>query len=409
MTTSPISTFTWLDYAEQDRQSMLDVLDAIDLLRERDTRDELGIGTIRDGLAELLFPGVNTIQSRARYFLFIPWVYLELEHQRVPSNQIARRARDAEVALIEPLKKTGEDGVFGRDAGSRLQRLPSSVYWYGLRRWEIRLFAGAQGEYHRSLDSYYRDLQRRTERDEGELMSRNWHAALPAPPPGFPGTATFNLTRGEAEYLCERVMAAARSSLLAFLLDQLSGPVKLDFVWQHPQLVDMPRNLQQEITHARDFSECMHGAALLYNLMLAEAQKNVELVDRYRSRINMWGAALDQQPPKLLTTGRVSFWTTVLTANPHVPARAQSFVDAWLDAVSSKSTAAEVVEDKALRAMITERERWLKGPQARLQNDRALELWSGAAGVGQLDYRWPNVQTILNDIDKGLQGGRPNA
>ena len=379
------------------------------MLRERDTRDELGIGTIRDGLAELLFPGVNTIQSHARYFLFIPWVYLELERQRVPSNQIARRARDAEVALIEPLKRTGEDGVFGRDAGSRLQRLPSSVYWYGLRRWDIRLFPGAQGEYHRSLDQYYRDLHRRAERDEDDITPRNWHAAMPAPLTGFPGTATFDLTQVEAEYLCERVMTAARSSLLAFLLDHLNGPVKLDFVWQHPQMVDMSSKLQQEITHARDFSGCMHGAALLYNLMLAEAQKHVELIDRYRTRINAWGAALDQQRPLLLAAGRTSFWITVRSANPHVPSKAQWFVDAWLDAVSSKGAAAEVADDNALRAMITERERWLKGPQARLQNARALELWSGAAGVGQLDYRWPNVQTILNDINKGLQGDLQDA
>jgi hypothetical protein len=45
------SSFTWLDYSEQDRRKMVDVVSAF---REQDTRDELGIGRIRDGFADLL-------------------------------------------------------------------------------------------------------------------------------------------------------------------------------------------------------------------------------------------------------------------------------------------------------------------------------------------------------------------
>lgn len=39
-----MSSFGWLDYSEHDRRRTLDV---IDLFREKDTRDELGIGTVR--------------------------------------------------------------------------------------------------------------------------------------------------------------------------------------------------------------------------------------------------------------------------------------------------------------------------------------------------------------------------
>ena len=56
------STFTWLDHSEHERRQMLDV---IDLFRERDTRDELGLGTIRDAFADLSFPATSTIQTRA--------------------------------------------------------------------------------------------------------------------------------------------------------------------------------------------------------------------------------------------------------------------------------------------------------------------------------------------------------
>ena len=83
------STFTWLDYSEREKRKMLDV---IDLFGEQDTRDELGIGTVRDAFADLLFPGTSTIQTRARYFLFVPWMYLELERRRL-ENAIDDLAR----------------------------------------------------------------------------------------------------------------------------------------------------------------------------------------------------------------------------------------------------------------------------------------------------------------------------
>ena len=53
------------------------MLDVVDLFKEQNTRDELGIGAIRDAVADLLFPGTGTVQTRARYFLFIPWIYQE--------------------------------------------------------------------------------------------------------------------------------------------------------------------------------------------------------------------------------------------------------------------------------------------------------------------------------------------
>jgi hypothetical protein len=48
------SSFTWLDYSEQERRKMLD---AIRLFKDQNTVDELGIGTVRDRFADLLFPG----------------------------------------------------------------------------------------------------------------------------------------------------------------------------------------------------------------------------------------------------------------------------------------------------------------------------------------------------------------
>ncbi|MGB6753954.1 MAG: DUF6361 family protein [Xanthobacteraceae bacterium] len=55
-----MSSFVWLDYSERERRKMLDV---VDLFKEHETRDELGLAAIRDQL----FPGTSTIMTRARY------------------------------------------------------------------------------------------------------------------------------------------------------------------------------------------------------------------------------------------------------------------------------------------------------------------------------------------------------
>ena len=76
------------------------MLDVVQLFSERDTRDELGIGTIRDAFSEHFFPGTSTIQTRAKYMLFVPWIYLDLERKKVPSARVSARARQAETRLI---------------------------------------------------------------------------------------------------------------------------------------------------------------------------------------------------------------------------------------------------------------------------------------------------------------------
>jgi hypothetical protein len=98
-----MSTFAWIDHSEKQRRQ---ILEAIDLFREKDTRDELGIAGIRDAFSDMLFPGTGSLQTRARYFFFVPWMYLGFEAKGVPSAEVARRARDVEVKLINTLAES---------------------------------------------------------------------------------------------------------------------------------------------------------------------------------------------------------------------------------------------------------------------------------------------------------------
>lgn len=53
----PTSSVSWLDFSEAERRKMVEI---VSLYKERDTRDELGIATIRDSFADLFFPGTST-------------------------------------------------------------------------------------------------------------------------------------------------------------------------------------------------------------------------------------------------------------------------------------------------------------------------------------------------------------
>ena len=64
-----MSSLAWIDFDEDERQRAQRIMA---LFQERETRDELGLGAIRDSIADHLFPGTSTIQTRLRYMLFIP-------------------------------------------------------------------------------------------------------------------------------------------------------------------------------------------------------------------------------------------------------------------------------------------------------------------------------------------------
>src|ERR1700688_4095236 len=100
-----MSTFVWLDYSERERRKMLDV---VDLFREHDTRDELGVGSVWDAFADMLFPGTSTIMTRASYFLVVPGLYQRRESQRAKSGEIAARAPRAELDLVEPIEQSDD-------------------------------------------------------------------------------------------------------------------------------------------------------------------------------------------------------------------------------------------------------------------------------------------------------------
>jgi hypothetical protein len=405
------STFGWLDYDDGERRRMMEL---IDVFREKGTVDELGLGGIRDTFSDHFFPGTSTIQTRARYFLFVPWLYRQIEEERVPSNRAAARARELQWKLVQSLKAGsvgGGKGVIGYEAGENLQRLPSSIYWIGLRQWGIRRFDGSIEQYHASLDEWYRAMRIPRSSEGGELLlpgAHNWRETLPPPPGDLFETTDFTIRREEAEFLVERIYQDCPNTLLATLFTRgISRIRSSSFPWQLGGLDGLDPDLQRDIEDARRFSLGMEGATLLYNLMLAERQVEQGLVsdpgrvERYQDAFSRWADEMTGDKDALGAWDRIAMWDRIRRINPRIRPGAERFSEAWLTrAVADPHSAGH---DLQMRALIQSRERVLKGSLARLSNPRALEKWGGASGLGRLAYRWGNAKRTVVDILDGLK------
>jgi hypothetical protein len=408
------ATLTWLDHDLDERDRMHRILS---LFKERDTRDELGVGVIRDLIADDLFPGTSTIQTRLRYMLFVPWLYQQLEAEGCPSARIGREDRKLEVALVAGLLQSDDKaGVFGKRAGGQLERLPSSVYWSGLGAWGLRRFGGSQEQYHNLVDAVYRargDRGRRARaaehRGEGDdavggLAAVTWHPKMPWPPGGFPDEASVRLTAEEAQFLREQVATTQPRSLLAKLMF-LPRADDVAFPWEHPQLSQFEERHRTLLRHARLLSQVMYGAALLYNLLLAEHARNEDLARKHREEGEKWAEGVGAIAADL--AGWSLDWVPRLAIERQqvVSPATLDFCGRWLDL--TRASGGRLLDQPEARSLIRSRELRLKGPRSRFTNQRALDQWSGYAGLFRMSYRWPTVSRFLADLHDGLAEGRP--
>ena len=401
---TPAGVFAWLDHDDRESQRIRELLRAFE---EKGTVDSLGLGVVRDAFSDLLFPGTSTIQTRARYFIFVPWLFQQLERERVPPANLWSRVRRSEVELIGALREgvgSSEQGVIGYYSGDRTQRLPSSVYWNGLARLGIRHNDFTMSEYRRRLPEAYRLSTHQLRDDDGNRVgtaSGNWDPNLPRAPDGFPrAVIDFTMTREEADYLADRIRIGAEGSLFALIVDA-PDEARTAAPWR-VALSGASDGVRRVVDHARNFAVTMHGAQLLYNRLLADQaaewfdQRHEDFASGIEVDCSRWVRAVKDLRGELEHwLGDIAgFWATV--GRP-VPWPTRAFVESWAEAAVADPRAA--LEDARMRDRVLERERGLKGPLARLSNRAVLERWAGQRlGSDLMTYRWVQAARIVGDI-----------
>lgn len=380
----------------------------LSFFKEREARDELGIGGIRDAIADQLFPGTSTIQTRLRYVLFIPWLFAQLEQKNTSSSNYPSAARQAESRLLQALidnEPATETGVIGREAGSTLKRLPSSVYWAALGSWGIRQGNDTLQQYFAQADRRRSQRSARRRRDDGDThdgdaAGQAWDLqALKLCPEGFPGDSRLGLTRRESEFLLDRWSRTQKDSLLTWLaldLRRQKAPPDVDRIWEHPRFPDFPAWIRDLIVDGRRLDALTRGAALLYNLQLAEKDGREALAVEYTDRLGQWE---EQELPDCAEWKLQDFWPRVLGKGHTITTDTQRFIETWRDAAIAG--AGVVGGSAAARRLVEDRESRLKGARSRFSNPAALKQWGGAAGTAPLTYRWPIASSMLEEWHMG--------
>jgi len=403
------SFVSWLDHSETDRRQMREILA---LFSDRGTVDDLGVGIVRDAISNTLFPGTSVIQTRARYFLFIPWTFRRFESSH--PKQLLQKAHDFERGMIQTLKDSGEAaGVIGRIAGPSVKVLPSAIYWNGMSSYGIFTQPGlTQGGYGRRVASGLPPFN-----PEAELAERAfsyWNREIPDPPEGFHKreATTLSLTTEEASWLSERMTSSSRhgnDSLLTALVRSIVAGIAFEpgsEVWATPLPEGVTETTRRLLHHARHFSIVNQGSAYLYNLLLAEMRSPEDeltentSVDRYRAGLSEWAESVATLDVGTWASELDELWDLIGLRSGRSE-RTRAFVGGWARLVADIGPFT-LADNPNAREFIRQREFEHKRGQARLANPKRVSLWEGLAGTTLMSYRWPLVATLLGDIADGL-------
>lgn len=390
----------WIDFSKEDRQKALDV---INLLSEQGAVDELGIGIVRDAFANYFFPGTSTIQTRAKYFLIVPYILRDAVDGRYGKdvNRILRaidtEEKECGIKLLESNPKA--EGVIGTRVLPKgwVARKPSDIYWNGIRTYGIFC------DYGLSIPEYVSlAMKLNTQKSSAKLGNRNDEAEenekddsdagdimnvsfwnLPIYYDNWRDNLTIELTNEEALYLDKQIQKGAKGSLLEYVLKNRIDMNKYeDFV---SMAADLSEKVEEKLSYmmklACEFNNLVYMARVRFNVMLSEEENEVA--------VSEW----DRLKPQVKRRANVDLSAVFHELELHNPGT-------YLF-LSKLQEAFKALDIDAADELIKKRERQLKGiNRAKLNRTKEFDH-SKWVGGGELDYRFSNARRIINDIYSG--------
>lgn len=388
----------WIDFSKSERNKVLSVLD---LLSESGTLDELGIAPIRDGFANLFFPGTSTIQTRAKYFMIVPYALKDLEYSSETNpNRMLRTFDEVERKCGEMLISNGEDtdGIIGSRSLAQnkwVKRTPADIYWAGLRNYGI--FTGGTlslSEYIRAMCALKNqkatitklgnrndnaDTDEGDDKDAGELFRMQFWK-IPTYKEGWMEDLSIKLSSEEGSFLRQQIISAYPDSMLAFILhhsiteifacktfQELDGLIKI-----------FPGRIQDDYSLAYAFSRFLFVLRVVYNIVVSDGQNETA------------NALWVEMQPDLYERADVDLEA--------VFARLSVYRNVSLCAFLRKAQGLMKNADLGgLETEIKRRERELKTSRAKTLHPGEFDrdTWFGG---GELDYRFGNAKVIISDI-----------
>lgn len=390
----------WIDFSKSERSKVLSVLD---LLSQRGTLDELGIAPVRDGFADLFFPGTSTIQTRAKYFLIIPYILkdLELDKETNP-RQLLRKLDALEKDCAEILRKKNEDqdGIIGSRSlsqGGWVKRAPSSIYWSGLRSYGIFTAPLSLTEYiwrmcdQKNQKKMLAGLGNRNDRnDDPDREQDDWDAgglyrlqfwSVPTYREDWKENLDLRLTEEESAYLKRQIIISHPDSMMAFILKNHRDDILRcgSFENLNGLIHQFPDRIQADYRLARDFAEYLLVLRVLYNMIVSEGENG---------RASSLWADLN---PELERIAGADIEGIIQRLNLF------RHTDLCIFLRKAKGLMADK-DMEGLKEAIRKREYYLKDARAKTAHPGEFDTNGGLIGGELLDYRFGNAGRIMNDI-----------
>ena len=388
----------WIDFSKSERNKVLSVLD---LLSESGTLDELGIAPIRDGFANLFFPGTSTIQTRAKYFMIVPYALKDLEYgSETNPNRMLRTFDEVERKCGEILIGSEEDtdGIIGSRALAQnkwVNRTPADIYWAGLRNYGI--FTGGNlslSEYIRAMCALKNqkaliaklgnrndntDADEGDDKDAGELFRMQFWK-IPTYHDGWMNNLSIKLSPEEGSFLKQQIITSYPDSMLAYILKNCITEIFACKTFQElDSLIKIfPEQIQNNYTLAYTFSSFLFVLRVVYNIVVSDGQ-NEEA-----------NALWKKFQPDLVELADVDLET--------IFDRINVFRNVSLCTFLRKAQILMRNTDlDGLKAEIKRRERELKTSRAKTLHSGEFDqnAWFGGRELG---YRFANAKVIIGDI-----------
>lgn len=387
----------WIDFSKEHRNKVISVMH---LLTEPGAMDELGVGVVRDVFSNIFFPGTSTIQTRAKYFLIVPYLLYELEHQKVSgADDFISKLHDQEAELVVILKKSGEEGIIGSSAGADLKRKPSDVYWNGISTYHI--FNGDRMSIYDYAKVVY-TLQTRKQKlkdqgstnnkdDEidgddkdavsGDLIGRFWR--LPDIPDKWKDNLSIRLSNQEAIFLKNKIVSSCPESMLSYVLKEENHDFIAIHEFDHIEgIIDrLPVQITDHYLLAKQFADFIYGAHLRYNAILSKGESNDIL-----AKWDRWHAGIMEH-------ARIDLNLIFPLLGRNMKLRRFLY---------ECQLAMQRDDIKRLDQLVLDREIDLKSKSRSKLNNRDDFTYKGWVGISKLQYRLPNAQRLIKDIFDGL-------
>jgi len=417
-----MSALGWIDFSSDERAKVKQVLAA---LSEKGVLDELGIGQIRDAFANRLFPGVSTIQTRAKYFITNARLLRDIQNGHAKKSKTPQLwLKQQEHLLAETLIKVhgkSEDGIIGAESIKKggVSRRPSSIYWNGLKTFGIihsplslRECCSYLNENSHIAHKANPDHQDGVDDDDVDLIRRlvdlpdsikNWQDEK---------QLTIELSVSEAEFLRDKLSTTpvVEHSVLAqlmrnggmakFLPDsnlENEEPLKLSFgamkdlLLSHVSVSEICKN---QIKQAHSFSLAMEGAHIRFNILLAKNNHFENRLEELENEFNIWKDAVQKQG--IFHSKCFDDWFDAIQGNK-VKVKSRLFVERWCQLIHEGASISQ------LDTLISDRAKDNKKSRSLLNKKLDKSEW---VGMRRLDFRWSVARRLLADIEGGLNASR---